>query len=151
MNVTWLNFHSWLFKSVAKELNSGLQRTMQACGQTAMSVCQIWHPNQSAMQPPSPPITLCGDNVILKKIFDLHFQVGLCTTCAILLHEIPHEVCKILFLSHTLYMYSSSEFWSKAGNSGEVLQFILVLLFSISSSTHVSEKAACKLNLFSKA
>jgi len=41
MNVTWLNFHSWQFKSVAKELNSGLQRTMQACGQTAMSVYQV--------------------------------------------------------------------------------------------------------------
>ena len=29
----------------------------------------------------------------MNKIFDFQFQVGLCTTCAILLHEIPHEVC----------------------------------------------------------
>ena len=70
-----------------------------------MSVCQVWRPDHSATQPPPPPITLhvCGDYVILKKFFDLHFQVGLCTTCAILLHEIPHEVCTILFLSHKLY------------------------------------------------
>lgn len=34
-----------------------------------------------------------GDYVILNKTFDFHFQVGLCTTCAILLHEVPHEVC----------------------------------------------------------
>lgn len=76
---------------------------MQAGGQTAISVRQVWRPNHSATQLPPPPITLCGDYVILKKIFALHFQVGLCTTCAILLHEIPHEVCTILFLSHTLY------------------------------------------------
>lgn len=34
-----------------------------------------------------------GDFVILNKTIDFHFQVGLCTTCAILLHEVPHEVC----------------------------------------------------------
>ena len=74
------------------------------------------------------------DGLVIAAAFFASIPIGISTTLAVVLHEIPHEVGNVAILLHSGYSKKNALLFNCLSAGSSILGAALVLLFSSSSA-----------------